>query len=85
LAGTAITSTQQKDPDRLLMYERTRSAHLQLAENRTTKKQTIMKITMLASLFAPTTAFVAPATRFVGRYTTRAFSGSSSLMANPKG
>ncbi|KAL7503573.1 hypothetical protein ACHAXN_001351 [Cyclotella atomus] len=41
-----------------------------------------MKIAMLASLIAPATAFTA--SRSAGRYATRAFSGSSSLMANPK-
>lgn len=46
-----------------------------------------MKIIMLASLIAPAAAFTAPgartsATRFAA---TRAFSGSSSLFANPKG
>mmetsp|Transcript_30061 Transcript_30061/g.63788 ORF Transcript_30061/g.63788 Transcript_30061/m.63788 type:complete len:206 (+) Transcript_30061:67-684(+) len=44
-----------------------------------------MKITMLASLLAPATAFVAPGTRSAAkRYATRAFSGSSPLFANPK-
>eukprot|EP00956_Cyclotella_meneghiniana_P011933 scaffold16811_cov73-Cyclotella_meneghiniana.AAC.12 len=43
-----------------------------------------MKITMLASLITPAAAFVSPASRSVGRYATRAFSGTSSLMANPK-
>ena len=46
-----------------------------------------MKITMLASLLAPATAFVSsPGTRSAAtRYATRAFSGSSPLFANPKG
>mmetsp|Transcript_15277 Transcript_15277/g.33003 ORF Transcript_15277/g.33003 Transcript_15277/m.33003 type:complete len:206 (-) Transcript_15277:144-761(-) len=44
-----------------------------------------MKIIMLASLIAPASAFVAPASRSAGiRYATRAFSGSSALLANPK-
>merc|ERR1712194_194988 len=41
--------------------------------------------TMMASLFAPATAFVSSGTRSAGaRYATRTFSGSSPLFANPK-
>mmetsp|Transcript_13183 Transcript_13183/g.27706 ORF Transcript_13183/g.27706 Transcript_13183/m.27706 type:complete len:205 (+) Transcript_13183:70-684(+) len=43
-----------------------------------------MKITMLASLLAPASAFVAPASRSAFRHATRAFSRSIDLMANPK-
>merc|ERR1719246_367403 len=40
---------------------------------------------MIASLFAPATAFVSSGTRSTAtRYATRAFSGSSPLFANPK-
>ena len=45
-----------------------------------------MKITMLASLLAPATAFVGPASRSAATRiaSTRAFSGSSALFANPQ-
>ncbi len=44
-----------------------------------------MKITMLASLLAPASAFVAPTYQSAFRHATRAFSRSIDLMANPKG
>lgn len=43
-----------------------------------------MKIIMLASLLAPATAFVSTGRSAAARSATRAFSGSSSLFANPK-